>query len=510
MVLLVLQGFVSLGFGHNNGWGTSEYSVHQRRENILTDYRFETHYGAHDWIAESALRVIQESSYSSYIINWLYDDNLNIPYKDFDEYSSESVGFHSTWWAVNNYQNYPQLFGTDSLQETRYLFARRLFYFLHGTLWPDRMPGIIQILTDLSSEYIALNEPWMRYEANSYLRIHNIHFWKTTSSLPSDPNSNKYIPSRYLGDHHGLAAELCQCAALTALYCLNVKQKFWYKERNDDGEYVSKNSVWHGKYDAAAKCIGALTHFIADVSVPHHTDASHLSYEHRRWEDYVQYEFLMKFDKTLANGRPCWDIIDPRSLITSEGLDIKPILPYIAAISMAEKTFLACDEGSNKDVYAYDDQTGSPPYLCAPALIDFDLGATSDPYHSEIAERARKLVSYAVYYAACAILWICELAKMNERTKEHTTEKRLIKVGISTKLKVPSAVSVDQIRDWGHINLPNEMDHWLTSRGVDPLLASEWAQSFSMSLFVLVPIIALSSAFILQGVLEDPLKKLKS
>ncbi len=506
MILLVFQGSISFGYGHSNGWG-DPHNRRNRVESNVVDFFFSTHYGAHDWIAESALRVILESSYSSHILNWLYDDNLGIPFKDFDEYVLDPRP-HQHWWYKNNYKNYPQLFGSDSLQDTRYLFTKRLYYFVHGTKFPDFPGNKISIGGGLPSEQFQLYEPWMAGILREWwLDPHEIFFRLQYPFDPSDPSTNKYIPSRYVGDAHGIAAELCQLFALAAIYCLNVKQTFYYYDEN--GQEVE--SEWHGKYHAAAKCLGALTHYIADLSIPHHTIRDSTKATHENWEEFAQYEFLMKFDKSLANGRPCWDIIDPRSLITSESLDIKPILPYVASISMAEKTFLACDEGPNKDVYAYDAQTPLPgePYLCSPYISTFDLMDKSHIYHSMLVERAKKLISYSVYYTACAILWICELAKMNERTREDTISQRLTKPATKEGIRNPTAISVDQIKDWG-LHHTGDMERWLTGRGVDPQLASKWAQSFSMTLFILVPFIALASAFILQGVLEDPLKNLKS
>ena len=186
----------------------------------------------------------------------------------------------------------------------------------------------------------------------------------------------------------------------------------------------------------------------------------------------------------------------------SENLEVKPMLPYQAAISMAEKTFMACDEGYNKDVYAYDASSGAEPYLCAPALIDFNLADTSQPYHSQIVERAKKLISYAAYYSACAILWVCDLAKMNERSKEETTSERLIKSKVKSGIQNPTAVSVEQIRDWGRLN------NMFPGADVPiPGLDAAWAQSFSMALFVFVPIVALTTVLILQDILDNPLKK---
>lgn len=461
-----------------------EYSNEKRRESSVKVYRFERNYGAHDWIGEYALRIIQNSEYRGHISDWLYDDYLDIPFKDFDDLQMSG---RNVWWDPSKRSD---VFNDD----TKYLFARRFYRFLYGTLFPDLKLDCLDIFSDieLDSELFYLKEDWMGMD--TFLGSQTIFFTREDPSLPSNYYSNKYIPSRYLGDTTGIGAELCQLAALSALYCLNVQQHFTY---DDNGE--EKTSFWKGKYEAAAICIGAMTHYIADVSIPHHTVQDSPRGLHTVWENYAQYELLMKFDKEIGNGVPCKDIMDPNDLISSENLEVKPMLPYQAAIAMAEKTFMACDEGSNKDIYAYDASSGSEPYLCSPALIDFDLKEISHPYHSEIVERAKKLCCYAVYYTACAILWICELAKMNERTKVQTTSERLIKPKSTSDIKDPIAVSVEQIRDWGRLNFK-------FPEAKIPLSAA-WAQSFSMALFIFVPIVALTTVLILQEVIENPLKK---
>ena len=61
--------------GTNSGEGYGNYH----------SYKFERHYGSHDWVFDYALKLIDSSStYRHYINSWLYDKSLGIKFNNFD------------------------------------------------------------------------------------------------------------------------------------------------------------------------------------------------------------------------------------------------------------------------------------------------------------------------------------------------------------------------------------------------------------------------------------------
>ena len=466
VVLLLLPFFLvifqtKVGFALNNG---------RNNEVSPAKYHFDRNYGAHDWVFDSAINMIyQDTNYRTKISSWLYDESLNIWFSDFEDKSDDDE-----WWNANSYAG-TGLFNS----EKSWRFARRYVTALYGTMIPDiGMPRAILNIPvndeEASGENIN-NHPLLWCRTPGGKRGHSLFFLM-------DENTEKYVPSKLLvGDYDprdrfkdlksmGLAAEYATIAGLQALYYLN-KMK--------DGEPAYK-------YEAAAICLGGMAHFIGDLANPLHTvltighrPPEAQSTNHKSWDAYLD---------TFANwndigpGDPNWGEIDPREFFDEKNKGLEPIFPYQAAVNMAEITALALDyKGTHS---AYDGEQLEMDWdnyvarnLCEnPAECSCQL---TTEMKMSCDTRAKELIMWAVYYTACAILWVLDLTSVEQRDTSNGGGEQAIEV--PTGPKAPN-----QVKEWIMGNdKQDRSSKWVSERGLDSI-------NFSQSMIILAPIMIVS------------------
>ncbi len=396
-------------------------------------YKFSTNYYTHDWIADSAIRLIMRSSYKDQI-KWLFDDSV-----DLSKFDAEENGmFNGDYWS-----------DTD-LERARWLHTRRYIYFLVGSSVPDRNVHNI-IISDYSdafpypvpAEKVRLPIEWGTVRVSAISKhLHSV-FYKKDENLRNRP----YSPTLSTG------ALKAQLAGEDAIKLLKNKKK------NDEGELVSSP-----KFEAAAIAIGGMAHYIGDLAHFAHArypDESDLGVQwknsgrsHKLLDLYVADDGvtnrLDNLDPLTGQGigGPDWSVINPGDLYitNSDGVIVKlvdetnqvsglrPKAPFLAALDMAWLTFSGRDPengGDNPDDYdkgygSRGGDLGKSSGLYLPTL-DKDLDDASfntvTKFYDGIAEaraavqaRVKTLVKWAAFYTACAILYILDKAKVNDDT----------------------------------------------------------------------------------------------
>lgn len=190
----------------------------------FTDYKFGDHYSTHDWVADSALRLILNSENPDHIkyVNWLFRDSDQISYKDFDDKSG--------WWMKNS-ANF------DFTDEQRQRVEAYMF-FLYGTKMPDYDTHLI-----VNSEKITSRRKPAALGWGSKSLLHHIYYEFDTEIL-----------DYRLIDPSGMSQ--ANLAANDAYAYLTGQHK-----NPNDGQV---------KYRGAAACLGGMVHFIGDLAHPAH------------------------------------------------------------------------------------------------------------------------------------------------------------------------------------------------------------------------------------------------
>ncbi len=305
------------------------------------------HYGVHDWIADSALRMVRlDPLYPKRLTNWILDDS--IPYKDFDTYPNNHMPIQRGWFAEQT------KFGSNN-DDTNWMRNRRYARFLFGTGAPDWNLGHY----DIRSNVIAFESAAIRAEflmLGSY--VHHIYF---------DENGDINLGN-------SPAALLAMEAADIARHYLSYRKTI---------RYLGKDITIKGKWEAGAFALGAMTHLIGDVAHPFHVIPGR-SY-HFHWDNVA--DELCGWDQ--ISGGPDWTRINP-SLYT---VSLIPIHPWIASTELAK---IARDFGGPHDA------------TTAPVGI-----TSSDTYW---VEWIKYLLNKAVWYTACAMLWILLQSDISDDT----------------------------------------------------------------------------------------------
>jgi len=202
-----------------------------------------SNYGTHDWVADSALEIVAKSlkaKTNPRIVNWIRDVSINYAYLDKQGY----VGRYNKYFVASNEQYWKKI----GLSNEQWLRSRRKLWFLHGTSFPDqRVEGRSQITTNiinnLPDEYFKMRHiPWANKGKHH-------HVWIDASGE--------------LVDNQNLEAQFALMAAKDAIKWLN--DKIEYKDTNGQTQ-----ERW-GRYEPAAFCLGAMTHFVSDLASPPHT-----------------------------------------------------------------------------------------------------------------------------------------------------------------------------------------------------------------------------------------------
>ncbi|TKJ20566.1 MAG: hypothetical protein CEE43_12110 [Promethearchaeota archaeon Loki_b32] len=201
-----------------------------------------SNYGTHDWIADSALEIVAKSlAYitDNRILNWLRDVLIDYEHLDKQGY-------------ISSYRKYftctpKPVFTECGLTNEQWLRARRKTWFLHGTAFPDLpisgknqiSPNIQKYLPD---EVFKMNKiPWAAQSMRH-------HVWVNATG--------------HLVDGENIEAQFALMAARDAIGFLN--KPIRYKDEN--GQQHER----YGQYEPAAFCLGAMTHFVSDLSSPPH------------------------------------------------------------------------------------------------------------------------------------------------------------------------------------------------------------------------------------------------
>jgi hypothetical protein len=412
-------------------------------------YRFDTHYGTHDWIADSALRLINMSDNLQYrkSIQWLFDTDL--PLKDYDSYLTLGMGSNYRPWYFSTDRDGGQWDANDPEARRTWMVSRRYGNFLHGTLYPDISQAHINIKDEdgvprAEVKNFDITTGWGNFPHSV------IWYWKDDLEIfrMDDPTG----------------ALKCQRAANDAIRLAggnNPEERRWY--------------------EAGARCLGGMTHYIADLSSFAHV------YKDYNWnpydfgisdcghflDEYTMYNLLTYFTTSdiFPNGGPDWSLVNCSNLRVENPITHKIgdlitvkdgkgttdklthlISPELAAIEMSSLTYSGVDpENRLKDAQGQyiplpNSQNilgyvgGDMPY--SGSRGEDDLGPNSprwlpitsgafkdDPDYSQrhrwsmsandrhydgygaacyaAYNRTIVLLNWAVYYTACAILWAC-------------------------------------------------------------------------------------------------------
>lgn len=393
------------------------------------------HYSTHDWVADSALRRIamsdltdDESRSYKNKIKWLLDydyqdHNSETPYKDFDSMGLAKDPPYNVrvyqpgtraWWPKGCLDKLNWDADPDE-NERKWLIARRYAQFLHGTARPDiKRPFVNSGKSVPAEESERCESDWQTKGS----KVH--HVWWEYSSYWDVCYLQNYPSSA-----HG--AYFAREAAADAEDYLNF----------DSGEYTVEDGSKHrveGKFEMAAVCLGGMTHYITDLSSPPHTLGPNSGSQpwnwksHDFWDDYADRTLKTRFTHTTVstswgnifpNGGPNWEVVNPSQADSGSNAGFKnpalePIDPYAAAMMMSLITFSACDISG-----------GYMGELASGARVDkgneVDGLEWSDPINSANTreERAKTLLKWAVYYSACAIMWVldrCEIVNKDTTT----------------------------------------------------------------------------------------------
>jgi len=388
------------------------------------------------------------------------------------------------WWSGDTYQSCGEL----ALSEHDWLFARRYVWMLHGSMHPDsnemtyENDGIDVPAERLANPYSC----WWSFKGNFEwaLRLHSIFFVE-------DQISEEWIPSKFYipGVHSieeteslgkGWAAENAMLAAADSLRFINKK--------NDDGSLDYK-------YEAAAFCIGGMSHFISDLVHPHHT--TYQEYQtsdvnrhntHWYWDQWVAYRTIMEEN---IHGGPLYTRLDVtiEEFMAERNLNLYPMLPYEAALRTAEYNALGLDHyGSGRSIYDWDGDIDT--HYPASAYQGLSQDWPGQPgFDPRAGARMTEIVNWAVYHIACAILWILQFTDVENR---NTTEGRdNYSNGIPP---IGGPVDRRDIFDWVKAKGLSEGSGWPESYGG---YGNYLNTSLSTSMFILAPLMLVGLAGLL-------------
>ncbi|MFX1258101.1 MAG: hypothetical protein ACFFAN_09590 [Promethearchaeota archaeon] len=507
LIILISQIFVvSLvsiwsisAVGWNNNTGRYEYN-----EDSVRWYCFEKNYGTHDWIADSAVRLILLDDNYKYKIRWLFDEDKEVPFDQLDNYRLK-------WWD-RSYTNVPVFTDTSShTKRQQWFYARRYGRYLSATFWPD-FGHTINIAKNcpIPAERVPVRTPTWATKTQRFYG-HSVEFlW--------DDNNQEWVL------HKNKAGSYALSAAYDAIKYLNY-----------EGELKDGTKKRCRKYEAAAICVGAMTHYIGDVAHPSHVKTWlvppvsmydenrvsispqwHLSFPKSKNDDYIKSTTSghwgwdirttesrnTKFDTNLfKNGGPYWELTDslygpdPRRVVfDDEGQSyLTPLSPNDACKLLAELAYSGYDVDGTYD----ENPSNKNKWKLGPHSA-FELpSATEDPLKEEIDNNAAyrwpdsfainadddyslkwwnttwgwkpdvpppiegcarqykplqepypadrqtpspinwkteyeaakdesykrlwKMLEWAAYYTACALLWVCEKARI-EKNEVHDDE----------------------------------------------------------------------------------------
>ncbi len=524
-ILMISHGTVFV-YGFGNDRVVNESSIDPdggnvnigsaQHENRPVNYLFEDNYGVHDWIADSAVRLIANSENQDYQdkIKWLYDDNVEL--NKFDDVSNAGSSY-AKWFQKKSFHP----------STSAWYKARRYASFLHGTGWPDfRRMAVLKdpdstVYTRISIQDINAprNERHISQKVSFNSGSHSYTFkWVWIDKSAGYPNGVFYPENQAAGR----AASRAGKEAVDFLA---------YQRTLADG-----TTQRIPKYEAASIALGAMAHYIGDLANPAHTYKSYqFSYNHKYGEqqtrvdtaiDYYGYQKIGdRFISTnFPNGGPDWNSLDPETLKVNGNPLKDPVTgnitglththnPYYAAMQMAYLTHTGYDDDNvgddssdtnkmkniNPEKSYYGEYAAfslsTLNYKADFALTRYDLKyvpywsehVSAQPYDSEYEaarqrtrERVEVLLKWAVYWTACAILWVSYEGKLSDdTTSDRETVYDIVQVGFPKPRQFVSDSTLQE-----------QVDKSLADTG-SMIGKSEGGWRVAASLSLLVPIMAI-------------------
>lgn len=464
LCVIFLSYCSSIAHGHINTRSTGSVSHSSERYGMCnsveetTDpqsYKFMDHYSTHDWVADSAIRLILNSDNPEYkkYVEWLFRYSDEINYKDFDN----KFG----WWRGDSGWSF-----TDEELER----IQAYIYFLYGTKIPDFNSRLSVAVEDVKGRNTI---GW-----GNIKQFHHIYY-----------EYDKKIEDYRTEDSAAMGQ--ANLAANDAFEFLTGQQ--------------SDPSDGQPKYRAAAACLGGISHFITDLAHPAHvmtTDGTHQWKNGReysgkthdshgfvdryasiagstvmkpntyiekiwtahdvRWQDINYYNdneygnpdntgaaewageerwpSSKKDNPFFPMGGPDWSVIDIRDLKIPPNNDrlatdetnfvvsgLTPMPAPVAAYKMGKLTVSGWDEPNGADSKVpdwgcYKKECGpnsayrlpTLSYGCDYVFISTKFSNTPCTDYSDSCDntkdRVKVLLKWAAYYSACAILDVCKRA----------------------------------------------------------------------------------------------------
>jgi hypothetical protein len=359
-----------------------------------------SHYGTHDWIADSALRSLR--------------DPLKNP-----------LGFSDWAWLLNsdNARNRWPFWRPYISSTNHHEVVRSYMTFVFASQMPD-----MRVRSDMNDERRS-HYPQQIHIPNEGVIIEDFH--------PQTKNKNKWVGQIQQHNYHfnvlnkgngifdftpykTLSAVKAKQLGEAAVNCIGNKIE------DEEGNFESAMQP-----EGASGWLGAMTHYIADLAVPAHLLEAQF-YTHVYDNDYHdwfenQLASLTMWDK-LSHGGPekvffNWDI----SIIGKTGMII-PIPPDIAVASMAKQTIKVAfrTDGNHQHIEFNGDNDEqarkSGLYLDKKEKhwdwkLDIETNGITESQHKYFYSKVEKLLCWATYYTACAMQYcINEGKKKTEDT----------------------------------------------------------------------------------------------
>jgi hypothetical protein len=515
--ILAFQIFALNLFAHLPEEGVAWYNGPNKHwsygmEKSIEQYKFEyidgtySNYGAHDWMADSAIRLLIDNPNYRDEVKWLFSEESfqvtiegvqeqynPLPIKDFDSYGSKETGGGFRLWF------YKDIVNKGKLTKSQWIMARRWGYFLSATAVPDNddRRSLNQRSSPIPAERAKTRQSkWMVSGA------HGADFKKT---------SNGKDWEYYISGDKGPDTMALQAAS----------DAIWYLNYKEGDKKIPK-------YEAAAFCLGGMVHYISDACVAGHVthssknvDIDHLeqwsSDSDKGWEGFVASELI--FDQNYGvsktppyygggNGGPKWGngAYEANPFTTPSGVNIKSTMsPDECARTGGYYAFTGYDKDGNpgdgslgpnasanlacllNENYAYlHDNDKDNPLFWNDGWTDF----YNDEAKPNSKIRAFEMAEWAAYLSACAIRWVMGFFD----PPADTFADRFDEGHIAPGGRGQSLVSIDKIKAWidSKEGVEESLSTWLKNSAYSSALSSNMASNVANAMLV-TPIVALVS-----------------
>lgn len=338
-------------------------------------------YGPHDWIADSAIRLILMSGTYKNYVNWLFPSSSNSKCQvDLGNLGGKVTITQESWQNgdLRYYEYFANVKGWDDLTWKK---LRRFVSFLHGTKAPD----------DVESKNYYIQDEWAPPEEEGMITAK----WADTSTKVyhhinfefKDGDGELQIQS---GRN---AQDKVEDASKQAIELL--KEQPTVLEDNEETNV-------DGYFELAAYCLGGIAHYIGDVSHPGHVMDDYGD-PHDSWDYYIA--SVCEFSSS-DNGKPDWSECNPSSLVNK----LKETLsPKECAKCMAMETYAGVDLYGKMDEKDWTDRDLACGNGIFPKKYDDNTPAKYET-------RMKTLACRAILYTACAMLNTIKKAGWHDKT----------------------------------------------------------------------------------------------